>query len=241
MDRSIVLELRRKLSHEKVARLRHADEKQFYLLASKLARFSDDAGDTIEASRPKLPDALNDRAQDNWEPLLAIADFAGSHWPETARSAALKISSKGEDENNVSGGIMLLSDIQDIFENDKNLQKISTENLLNKLHEMEDRPWPEWCRGQPITARQMAKLLKPYNISPKKMRFGYVSGRGYKFEWFQDAFDRYLSGTPEQINNNNALQEKLPGTECSNVPDKESCNALKNINCSIVPDEQGIL
>jgi putative DNA primase/helicase len=27
---------------------------------------------------PSIPEALNDRAADNWEPLLAIADLAGS-------------------------------------------------------------------------------------------------------------------------------------------------------------------
>lgn len=241
MDRSVILELRRKLSHEKVIRLRHADTKQFDILKSKLARFSNDAGAIIEASRPALPEALNDRTQDNWEPLLAIADCAGGHWPETARSAALKISRKEQDENNVSGGVMLLADIQDIFENEKTLERISTEELLKKLHEMEDRPWPEWYRGQPITARQIAKLLKSYEIAPKKMRFGYDTGRGYELEKFKDAFDRYLNGTVEQRNNNNKLEENSPGTSQSIVPDQKNHNSLKNLNCSVVPDDQGVL
>jgi len=30
---------------------------------------------------PKMPD-LNDRAADNWHPLLAIADLVGGTWPE---------------------------------------------------------------------------------------------------------------------------------------------------------------
>ena len=32
-------------------------------------------------ARPALPDELDDRAQDVWEPLLAIADLAGGDWP----------------------------------------------------------------------------------------------------------------------------------------------------------------
>lgn len=236
MGRSVILELRRKLSHEKVERLRHADARQFDILKSKLARFAGDVGAIIETLRPALPEALNDRAQDNWEPLLAIADHASGHWPETARSAALKISGKEQDEDNASAGVMLLFDIQDIFESEKSRQKISTEELLKKLHEMEDRPWPEWYRGQPITARQIARHLKPYGIAPKKLRFGYDTGRGYELDQFKDAFDRYLSGTAEQSNKNSGLSENLYGTPGTNVPDENNANALKNKECSAVPD-----
>ncbi len=236
MDRSVVLELRRKLSHEKVERLRHAEEAHFDVLKSRLARFADDAGIVVEASRPVLPEELNDRAQDNWEPLLAIADCAGGHWPKTAREAAMKISGHNQDEENTSAGVMLLTDIQGIFESEKSRQKISTTDLLNKLHEMEDRPWPEWFKGKPITARQIAKYLKPFGIAPKKLRFGYETGRGYELEQFKDAFDRYLSGTTEQSNENNKLLENSCGTVGANVPDKNNANSLKDKECSPVPD-----
>ncbi len=89
MDRAVVLELRRKLPHENVERLRHADPADFQRLTSMLARYSEDTGRMTETARPLLPDSLNDRAQDNWEPLLAIADNAGSDWPRLAREAAL--------------------------------------------------------------------------------------------------------------------------------------------------------
>ena len=35
-------------------------------------------------SWPQLPDQLNDRQQDIWEALLAIADAAGGEWPARA-------------------------------------------------------------------------------------------------------------------------------------------------------------
>lgn len=89
MDRAILLTLRRKLRDKKVERLRHAEKGLFDELASKLARFAEDSGATLGMARPSLPDALNDRAQDNWEPLLAIADMAGGNWHKTAREAAL--------------------------------------------------------------------------------------------------------------------------------------------------------
>ncbi len=236
MDRAIVLELRRKLPHENIARLRHAGPADFQRLTSMLARYAEDTGHIIEAARPLLPDSLNDRAQDNWEPLLAIADHAGGHWPKTARDAALKISGKDQDEENASIGVMLLLDIQGIFESEPLRERISTEDLLQKLHEMEDRPWPEWHRGRPITAQQLAKRLKPFKIAPKKIRFGYTTGRGYELEQFQDAFDRYLSGTLEQPSQNNGLSKNIGGTISVNVPDRQKPNSLKNKECSVVPD-----
>lgn len=77
MDRSIPLVLRRKLPHERVERLRHADLNRFPRLAAQLARFAIDNREAVRAARPKLPEQLNDRAQDNWEPLMAIAEAAG--------------------------------------------------------------------------------------------------------------------------------------------------------------------
>lgn len=100
MDRAIVLQLRRKLPGEQVERLRHAETELFNTLASKLARFAQDYASDIQKATPELPEALNDRAQDNWETLLAIADIAGGNWPRMARLAALKLS--GNDEQSKS-------------------------------------------------------------------------------------------------------------------------------------------
>ena len=63
-------------------------------LCRKQARFSADHSKTIAESNPAIPENLNDREQDNWEPLLAIAEAAGGHWPETARRAAVELSQK---------------------------------------------------------------------------------------------------------------------------------------------------
>ena len=113
MDRAIVLELRRKLDCEHVDRIRHAEPGLFETLCRKLCRFAEDNRETIRNARPALPDELNDRAQDNWEPLLSIADTAGGNWPEIARIAALKIS---RDKSQQSTGTELLEDIREIFD-----------------------------------------------------------------------------------------------------------------------------
>ena len=35
-----------------------------------------------EFARPEIPDALDDRAEEAWEPLFAIALLAGGDWPD---------------------------------------------------------------------------------------------------------------------------------------------------------------
>jgi len=153
MDRSILLSLRRKLPSEQAERLRHAEPELFKQLAAKLARFSADYSGQILTTRPLLPDTLGDRAQDNWEPLLAIADIAQGDWPQLARKAALKIS--GDLEQSKSIGVELLSDIQDIIES-MNTDRITSADLIKKLCEDPEKPWATFNHGHPISSRQIA-------------------------------------------------------------------------------------
>lgn len=138
LTRSIVIVLRRKLDHEKVDRLRHAEPDLFDTLAAKLARFADDYREQVRRARPVLPSSLNDRAQDNWEPLLAIADIAGGEWPERARHAALKLSVA--DSLAESSGSELLADIREVFEHQK-LSKMSSADLLKALCDDDEKCW----------------------------------------------------------------------------------------------------
>lgn len=129
MDRAVILELRRKLPHETVDRLRYAEPGLFDGLSAKLARFTLDYSESVRLARPHLPEALNDRAQDNWEPLLAIADVAGGHWPEIARHAALHISSKNDEGATQSTGVELLIDIAEVFDHTRR-ERITTTDLI---------------------------------------------------------------------------------------------------------------
>ena len=61
-----------------------------------------------------MPDALDDRAADSWEPLLALADAAGGEWPQRARAAALALCGAAEVEDQ-SLSVQVLSDIRDIL------------------------------------------------------------------------------------------------------------------------------
>ena len=87
---------------------------------------------------------LNDRSQDNWEPLLAIAEVAGGVWPELARGVAIKLS-KGDGPVHTVG-TELLADIQEVFEM-KGVDRIGSSELIKALCEDAEKPWGTFNRG----------------------------------------------------------------------------------------------
>ncbi len=196
MDRAVILELRRKLPHESVERLRHAEPDLFNTLAAKLARFADDYRGQVRDARPHLPEQLNDRAQDNWEPLLAIAGVAGGGWPKWARSAALKLS--GSESDAMSTGVELLADIQEIFDTSK-VDKIFTSGLIEALCADEERPWATYNRGKSISPRQVSNRLHGYGIKSKDVRIGHEVKKGFEKDQFQESFKRYLSDSKKLL------------------------------------------
>ena len=192
MDRAVTLELRRKLPHETVERLRYAEPELFETLAAKLARFAEDFREAVRRARPDLPASLNDRAQDNWEPLLAIADVAGGSWPKLGREAALKLS--GVDSPSMTIGTELLADIQDVFAT-KRTDRISTADLITALCSDDERPWATYNRGKPLSPRQLAKRMGEYGIQSKTVRIGYGTPKGFELAQFEESFSRYLTPT----------------------------------------------
>ena len=122
---------------------------------------------------------MHNRLADNWQPLLAIADAAGGEWPERAHQASVAARA-GDDEQSTK--VRLLGDIKAVFE-EKAADRLASVDLVEALVAMEDRQWAEW-RGKPITQTGVARLLKPFGISPVK--------RSYQFFQFEDAFARYL-------------------------------------------------
>ena len=60
--------------------------------------------DQLDTAEPELPDELSDRAQDVWEPLLAIADAAGEGLAEAgARESAIALSGPQESDEATLG------------------------------------------------------------------------------------------------------------------------------------------
>ena len=252
-DRSIRIVLKRKLPTEKVLRLPVRDDVEpFATLRRQCARWGHDQVEAIRSTDPAQPPGLNDRAADNWRPLCAIAAVAGGDWPGriTAAIAALT----DADGDNEGLGVLLLKDMQHVFKEqmakDQKADAISSEDLAQKLHGMEERPWLEYGRGTDrklISKGQIARLLRPFEIRPKTIRVGNATPKGYALDACQDAFQRYISlpqppsqnATPQQPSNDATKHEKLSATNTPNVADKKSQNPAPILTCGGVADWNG--
>ena len=82
-------------------------------------------------------------------------------------------------------------DIHKILQS-KGADGIFSESLTAELAKMEDRPWPEWKAGKPISKSQVARILTRFDIIVKTIRIGDDTAKGYKLDQFNDAFSRYL-------------------------------------------------
>ena len=115
-DRSIVITMRRKTRDQPVEKLRGNKDYGFHELARKCARWAADHVEELKDAEPHMPAMLHDRAQDNWEPLAAIADAAGGDWPQRARNAAARVLQAADELDAPEVGVQLIHDIMSVFD-----------------------------------------------------------------------------------------------------------------------------
>ncbi len=188
VDRSIPIRLQRRTRDETVERFRRRDVAPQALDISKRIVSSFAARlDKLHGLRPELPDDLDDRAQDVWEPLLAIADTAGSDWPKRARTAALELSA-GESREDDSLTAKLIVDICKVFTETEE-KRLRTADLIEHLSRIEESPWGDWY-GKPISPQKLSQLLRVYRIRTMSVWVDGAKRQGYKLEQFVDAFTR---------------------------------------------------
>ena len=227
-DRSIVISMKRKAPGEQVERFR-ADRAGLELqdLKRRALRWAADNLDALRKADAEAPGTLNDRAADNWRPLLAIADLAGGEWPERARAAA-KALSQGVDEAESSPLIELLVEIREIFES---TDRISSAELVECLGAKAESRWAEWSHGKPITQRQIARLLSPLKIKSGSIRIGNETAKGYVHEAFDDAFSRYTPVAIRHTVTNEQIREvmlKIDPSQVANVTDRKGEVTTRN-------------
>jgi putative DNA primase/helicase len=237
-DRSIIVRLRRRRPDETVDSLRLDRAGELDALARKAARWAADHKGEFAATDPAMPGGIYNRAADNWRPLLAVADVAGGCWPDRARHAAELLARDGA-EDGETARTMLLADLRKLFEAEPS-GVLFTKKILAALHKDETRPWPEWKNGKPITDRQLAALLKDLRIKPMTVRRGSETEKGYKLEWFEDVFVRYLtpfqSATASQVRNSAAFEPPRSVTAAADVTDRHLGRPSTYAGCDGVTD-----
>lgn len=159
----------------------------------------------LASSWPELPDGLEDRAAECWEPLLAIADAAGGPWPERARNACIELALGSVTEPAESPGQRVLADLRRIWGTSGN---VPTAELVTRLYALEGAPWATmWPKES--APRELAALLAPYGVRPVKIRNGARTAQGYRRADVALAWDK--------------LGNSLPEGDVPDVPEHDAC------------------
>jgi hypothetical protein len=204
-DRSIPLRLERRTREEPVLRFRRREvEAEALALKERVASWVAPVVEALRAARPALPDELDDRAQDVWEPLLAIADLAGASWPTRAREAAVTLSGS-EARDDESFRVQLLAAVWRAF-NERTTDRLSTRDLLYDLAQDDEAPPPgksgAWWDDKEKkpgrnAAQKLAWHLRPFGVRSRTVWLPpEETAKGFLLEQFQDAFSRYLPSAP---------------------------------------------
>jgi putative DNA primase/helicase len=190
-QRSIVIELQRRLPGEPLTELREDRCTDLSNLARMCLRWADDYAGDIPEVDPDMGGLIN-RVADNWRPLFTLADLIGSDWSNGIRDACVALLPKDDADSNDT---MLLADIKASFDQ-KRTDRFFSEQLCDDLAAMEGRPWAEYGKsGKPITKNKLAYRLERFGIGPENVRIGAEVRRGYHRHRFEEAWQRYLTQT----------------------------------------------
>jgi hypothetical protein len=185
-DRAVNITMRRRLPGETIAKYRlRTDAPALHDLRDRLAEWVGSVMTKLELPVADIPDELEDRAEDAWEPLIAVADAAGGHWPARARAAAVKLTREAATDDDDSLDTRILADVRLNFIQAQ-VTFLPTAELLMELRKLDEAPW----RDLDLTKRKLAYRLGKFGVKPKHNTAR--TARGYHLHDLQDAFHRYL-------------------------------------------------
>ena len=239
VDRSVRIQLRRRRKTETVEKFRKrgqaaTDGDRLRGLWAGFVESHVEVVAELSGLYPEMPTELHDRAQDAWEPLVAIAEIAGGSWPEYARAAARALAALEEDDDD-GAGVLVLRDLERVWPADEG--SVKTKTLVEALQNLEDCPWETWGKaGKGLTGVGLANLLKPFGIRPGKISIaaGHHNARGYEREHFADPWSRYsttetldaghrpVPGIPTVAAQGIAADPTCPSGEASGTPAEAS-------------------
>jgi hypothetical protein len=204
MSRSIAIRMRRSANQLKPF---DENDRAFMIVREAIQKW----GARCNLNRnPAMPAGFRGRTADNWRPLLAIADDLGFGYGETARAAAVVLSSDRQYENQ---HVTLLTDIRTVFDRLKRDRLRTKAELIPVLAGLEDSLWGEWtgpdgtATPHMLSQGDIGRLLRPFGIRSKTVwppgrRQDTKSDAGYYRPQFEAAWASYCepSATPPQAN-----------------------------------------
>lgn len=224
MDRAVIIRMRRRAAGELVEPYRtRRDRPPLDALRERLAAWGGKHRAELGRLEPDLP--VEDRAADNWEPLVVVADLAGGDWPARARKAAVLLCAEDADaDTEASLGLRLLADIRDIF-GELTVSFLPSADLTARLRNASEAPW----QALELSMHKLAFLLKPYGVRPRQNDAR--TARGYHAADFADPFRRYLTVQTVQPSAHAIEQHDRPDTSADTLPDGNSPDTSAEPDC----------
>jgi hypothetical protein len=189
LTRSVVLRMRRRAPGEYVEPFRRrVHVAAGHAIRTTLAGWATTVEAKLGKPWPTMPEGIEDRDADLWEPLLAVADAAGGHWCELARVAAVALVADSK-ASTPSLNVRLLADLRVVFRDD---DALPTGTILERLCKLDEAPWGELVGGKPLNPRGLAQRLRQYGVASGNVRVGAQVLKGYERADLADAWNRYL-------------------------------------------------
>jgi putative DNA primase/helicase len=225
-NRSIQIWLKRATRQERAVLTkarRRAIKTTLEPIADRCARWAQDNARRLAGMRPAL-DFEDGRNEDKWEPLIGIADYLDVQLGKQAREIAAAMIGRSADDQPLSG--RLLADIKSLFDLKRaerlpDSDKYASQALCDALAAMPERPWQALPGGKgkearPITQNRLARMLRDFQIEPRKIRVRASTPNGYERKDFEDAWQRYAA--------NDASEEaEKPDNDPSENPESANC------------------
>lgn len=187
MDRSLVINLKRKRSTDVTTTIPVNLSDQMLAYRQQAMAWFMDNEQVLETNQIRPHCRGNDRAVDNWVPLFTLANQMSQYWQQRCQTAYDEM----VHEEDMELPTRLLHDIRLVWSRWKE-DTIPSKELLEELLQDDTAPWG----AERLQSSKVARMLAPYNIKPKDIRFGSRVLRGYRRDQFSDAFDRYLPPQP---------------------------------------------
>lgn len=226
-DRSLIVPMERKPRTVQLERFRESLIEQMGLTFARQARrwVSDVSAELqtayYEAIRPLW---LGDRDCDNWAGLFAIANVAGSDWPQRIEAAARLLAGCREDDGDA--GERLVHDTRTIFETLSEPPVIASGELVEKLNAIETSGWGELRDGRGLSTHSLASRFRPFEVKPRAARHPATDAmvRGYWLADLRAVFERYPA--PEPAPGTSETVATLQAGERGAINEKESLSTI---------------
>ena len=226
-DRCIPVEMQRRTRGVEVARFRVRElEAPALALRRRARRWAHDELETLRTVEvPPVP-FLDERAEEVWEPLLAVGLVAGGAWFDRLHQAARALSGG---RATTSAGVELLGDIQTVFAA-RGVARLASMDLATALNELEGRRWAEWRGGKGLSANSLARLLAPFQVAPTSDG----TSRGYRREDLTPFWDVYIQPSNRQETSNGAAFRAISNRQGDFLTD--GCEMVENPHGACVSD-----